>query len=60
MDQCAYDSRYNASDINVGEMPSVDTKGTAQEDEDGPRYVMASTPLSSTEDSMVANVASER
>lgn len=56
VEKCAFDSNFNAGGINVGELPSLEGSGTATRDEDGIRYMMASTPLTKIEDSILGQV----
>ena len=60
VNKCAYDSRYNSGGINVGVMPNLTTNGTAETDVLANRFVLASTPLTRIEDSVVAEVKSGR
>ena len=59
VDKCAFDSRFNAGGINVGEMPGLGIAGTAAEDDSANRYFFASMPLTRVGDSVVGTVVNK-
>ena len=60
INKCAFDSRYNAGGVNVGELPSPEGNGTSETDEDSIRFMLASAPLTTVEDSVVAKAVNDR